>query len=172
MTYRRWAAEIGVDGSTGTTTTSTTATTIPNGSTTSTTIAVPQCTGDAACDDGDSCTDDTCTGGRCRQVRRTSFALARCEALKLREPALCGSDRPDPKLAKAIDRTVTGVQALLDRAESATGKRRGKLTAQTGRKLQALERKAAHSRRTAPACRSAVSTHAAQARQLVLALRP
>jgi hypothetical protein len=85
----------------------------PGGTPTTTTLPARPCSGDPECDDGDPCTQDTCTAGTCVSTRLTGAASIQCglapEGLR---PPVCTNERVPPRAEKQY-RKATG---LIDRA--------------------------------------------------------
>ena len=114
--------------------------------TSTTTLPRGACRTAADCDDGDPCTDDLCTGGRCANVARGGVDGALCQVRSEHDVPLCGNEAIDPRLLKTIQVKLAAAERALARAsEAASAGRRARLVAIARRSLEAVDRKTARS---------------------------
>jgi hypothetical protein len=133
------------------------------------------CTSDVECDDGNSCTTDTCNlEAGCSQTLLPGIEGARCEVEKVRAPDACGGQlvrklerlrqKNVGKVLRFLRRIERGpkpakLQKLLDRADRALAKVDGKLEA------------AKLAERIDPACGTELRELIAEVRAIIASLR-
>lgn len=101
-------------------TSSTTTTTTIAGATTTTTLPGSGCTSDAACNDGNACTQDTCSAGACIHTPLSGASGATCavppEGLS---PPSCRATTVPAKLDKNFDKATGFIARALDKPRKA-----------------------------------------------------
>jgi len=111
------------------TTTTSTTTTLPASTTTSTTIVdttttsttlPPQCQEPVDCDDGDACTDDTCSAGACQHIAIPGTSGPSCLLGKLVAEPLCPAGTIDPAFERFATEKIQSALALVQKADQAT----------------------------------------------------
>jgi outer membrane protein assembly factor BamB len=120
------------------TTTSTTSTT------TTSTLAPPECTVDADCDDADECTVDRCVGGACQAGVETTDGVL-CSLGQLRG-AECNGEPLPKKLRKTIGKKVKQAKKWVKKA--AKTKKAAKASKYRGRAAKQLDAIAKKARKT------------------------
>ena len=108
---------------TSTTTPETTTTTVAASTTTTTTLP-PGCRSDAECDDGNTCTADTCTLAGCDHVVVAGLDGAECLLSAALAVPLCPAGTISPKLEAFATAKLRRALDLLEDAEVATKPRR------------------------------------------------
>src|SRR5262249_15540589 len=102
-----------------TTSTTSTSTTIVDTNTTTTTLA-PQCQQSGDCDDGDACTDDTCSAGACQHIAIPGTSGPSCLLGRIVSGPLCPAGTIDPAFQGYATERLQRALALVQKADQAT----------------------------------------------------
>lgn len=152
----------------------TTTTTTPGAATTSTTLA-PACSGAAACDDGDPCTDDRCEAGTCVAVAKPGLGGLACRLERLATGATCAAAEGAARVEAAVDARLRRARRLLVRSATAPLPRARRLVRRAAADLARARRAAARAARRSritPACAASVDDALGALREGTLALLP
>jgi len=129
---------------------------------------------DAECDDGDACTHDRCSEGRCVSATDGGFAGAICQIHQLAVIQLCSETLPGP-LAATLSKLVGRAEKLVGKAEAASKRaQRRRLLAVASRTLGKIVVKAkamVHKKRLGLACKESIAGAVGTRRGMVAALR-
>ena len=135
-----------------------------------------RCTNDAACDDGDACTSDSCSAGTCIAFPLVGFAGGRCSVDRL-SGALCAPGEMDAAFRRFLAARIALARKSLAAAEATSrAKRKAKLVARADRTLASVAARATKSghRRRKPlpaACVARIGQAVGVARQSIAPLR-
>ena len=123
-----------------TTSSTTTSTTVVDTTTTTTTLA-PQCQQSGDCDDGDACTDDTCSAGTCQHLAIPGASGASCLLGRLVSGPLCPAGTIDPALEHFATEKLRSALEQVQKAEQATtSKKQRRLLGNAAKRLGRIER--------------------------------
>jgi pimeloyl-ACP methyl ester carboxylesterase len=123
-----------------TTSSTTTSTTVVDTTTTTTTLA-PQCQQSGDCDDGDACTDDTCSAGACQHLPIPGASGASCLLGRLVSGPLCPAGTIDPALEHFATEKLRGALEQVQKAEQATtSKKQRRLLGNAAKRLGRIEK--------------------------------